>query len=95
MNGDGFGKGSHLSLFFVVMRGDYDALQTWPFQKKITMLLDQGNGDHMIDHEFHSQSSSFQRPKSDINIASGSPATLYACRQYIQDDAMFIKITVD
>ncbi|CAB4013192.1 TNF receptor-associated factor 3-like [Paramuricea clavata] len=50
MNGDGFGKGSHLSLFFVVMRGDYDALQTWPFRKKITMmLLDQGNGDHMID----------------------------------------------
>jgi hypothetical protein len=50
MNGDGFGKGSHLSLFFVVMRGDYDAVQTWPFQKKITMmLLDQGNGDHMID----------------------------------------------
>ena len=49
------------------------------------MLLDQGNGDHMIDHEFHSdhQSSSFQRPKSDMNIASGSPATLYACRQYI------------
>jgi hypothetical protein len=28
----------------------YDALQTWPFQKKNTMMqLDQGNGDHMID----------------------------------------------
>ena len=45
-----FCKGSHLSLFFVVMRGDYDALQTWPFQKKITMmLLDQGYGDHNED----------------------------------------------
>ncbi|XP_046855204.1 TNF receptor-associated factor 3-like [Xenia sp. Carnegie-2017] len=43
MNGDGFGKGTHLSLFFIVMKGDYDALQTWPFQKKITMMLmDQG-----------------------------------------------------
>ena len=101
MNGDGFGKGSHLSLFFVVMRGDSDALQTWPFQKKITMmLLDQGNGDHMID-AFNSdpQSSSFQRPKSDMNIASGSPLFMpldsLNNRQYIKDDVLFIKIIVD
>ncbi len=101
MNGDGFGKGSHLSLFFVVIRGDFDPLQTWPFQKKITMmLLDQGNGDHMID-AFHSdpQSSSFQRPKSDMNIASGSPLFMpldsLNNRQYIKDDVMFIKIIVD
>ncbi|XP_028415913.1 TNF receptor-associated factor 3-like [Dendronephthya gigantea] len=101
MNGDGFGKGSHLSLFFVVMKGEFDALQTWPFQKKITMmLLDQGNGDHMVD-AFHSdpQSSSFQRPKSDMNIASGSPLFMpidnLNNRQYIKDDVMFIKIVVD
>ena len=101
MNGDGFGKGSHLSLFFVVMKGDYDALQTWPFQKKITMmLLDQGNGDHMIN-AFHSdpQSSSFQRPKSDMNIAWGSPLFMpldsLSNRQYIKDDVMFVKIIVD
>ncbi|CAB4027230.1 TNF receptor-associated factor 2-like, partial [Paramuricea clavata] len=100
LNGDGFGKGSHLSLFFVVMRGDYDALQSWPFQKKITMmLLDQGNGDHMID-AFNSdpQSSSFQRPKSDMNIASGSPLFMpldsLNNRQYIKDDVVFIKIIV-
>ncbi|XP_028415920.1 TNF receptor-associated factor 3-like [Dendronephthya gigantea] len=101
MNGDGFGKGSHLSLFFVVMKGDYDSLQTWPFQKKITiMLLDQGNGDHMVN-VFHSdpQSSSFQRPTSDMNIASGSPLFMpidnLSNRQYIKDDVMFIKIIVD
>ena len=101
MNGDGFGKGTHLSLFFVVMKGDYDALQTWPLQKKITMmLLDQGNGDHMID-AFHSdpQSSSFKRPTSDMNIASGSPLFIpidsLNNRQYVKDDVMFIKIIVD
>ncbi|XP_046855662.1 TNF receptor-associated factor 2-like [Xenia sp. Carnegie-2017] len=101
MNGDGFGKGTHLSLFFVVMKGDNDALQTWPFQKKITMMLmDQGNGDHMID-AFHSdpQSSSFQRPKSDMNIASGSPLFMplesLKNRQYIKDDTLFLKMIID
>ncbi|XP_046855628.1 TNF receptor-associated factor 3-like isoform X1 [Xenia sp. Carnegie-2017] len=101
MNGDGFGKGTHLSLFFVVMKGDYDVLQSWPFQKKITMMLmDQGNGDHMID-AFHSdpQSSSFQRPKSDMNIASGSPLFMplesLKNRQYIKDDTLFLKMIID
>ncbi|XP_046855636.1 TNF receptor-associated factor 3-like [Xenia sp. Carnegie-2017] len=101
MNGDDPKQETHLSLFFVVMKGDYDALQTWPFQKKITMMLiDQGNGDHMID-AFHSdpQSSSFQRPKSDMNIASGSPFFMplesLKNRQYIKDDTLFIKLIVN
>ena len=101
MNGDGMGKVTHLSLFFVVTKGDYDALQTWSFQKKITMmLLDQGNGDHMIDaFQSDPQSSSFRRPTSDMNIASGSPLFMpldnLNNRQYIKDDVMLIKIIVD
>ncbi|XP_041575561.2 TNF receptor-associated factor 1 isoform X2 [Taeniopygia guttata] len=34
LNGDGTGKGTHMSLFFVVMKGDYDALLPWPFRHK-------------------------------------------------------------
>ena len=45
LNGDGMGKGTHISLFFVIMRGEYDALLRWPFRQKVTfMLLDQENG---------------------------------------------------
>jgi len=29
------GKGTHVSLFFVVMKGDYDALLPWPFRHKV------------------------------------------------------------
>ena len=75
LNGNGLGKGTHLSLLFVMFRGEYDVLQTWPFQKKLTMmLLNQGNGEHIID-VFYSDplSSSFKRPKSDMNIACGFP----------------------
>ncbi len=87
-----------------LLKGDYDALQTWPMQKTITMLLlDQGNGtneDHIIDAFLSDpQSSSFQRPKSDMNIASGSPLFMpldsLNNRQFIKDDVMFIKIIVD
>eukprot|EP00058_Branchiostoma_floridae_P000767 XP_002586255.1 hypothetical protein BRAFLDRAFT_109339 [Branchiostoma floridae] len=30
LNGDGMGKGSHISLFFVLMRGHFDWLLRWP-----------------------------------------------------------------
>ena len=43
------GLGTHISLFFVVMRGQYDAILRWPFRQKVTfMLLDQDNVEHVI-----------------------------------------------
>ena len=38
-NGDGLGQGSHLSVFFVVMRGPHDAILSWPFKQKVTLAL--------------------------------------------------------
>lgn len=39
LNGDGMGYQSHLSLFFVIMRGECDPLLKWPFEHKISMIL--------------------------------------------------------
>ncbi|XP_064146786.1 TNF receptor-associated factor 2 isoform X6 [Loxodonta africana] len=102
LNGDGTGRGTHLSLFFVVMRGPNDALLRWPFNQKVTlMLLDQNNREHVID-AFRPDvtSSSFQRPISDMNIASGCPlfcpvSKMEAKNSYVRDDAIFIKAIVD
>jgi len=42
LDGDGSGKSTHLSLFFVLARGNFDALLRWPFNQRVTMtLLDQ------------------------------------------------------
>ena len=101
LNGDGIGKGTHFSIFFVVMRGEYDAILRWPFRQKVTfMLLDQDNVEHVVDaFRPDPSSSSFQRPKRDMNIASGCP-TFCAMTQlnnhaYVKDDTMFIKVIVD
>uniref|UniRef100_A0A5F8HAI1 TNF receptor-associated factor n=3 Tax=Monodelphis domestica TaxID=13616 RepID=A0A5F8HAI1_MONDO len=102
LNGDGTGRGTHLSLFFVVMKGPNDALLRWPFNQKVTlMLLDQNNREHVID-AFRPDvtSSSFQRPVSDMNIASGCPlfcpvSKMESKNSYVRDDAIFIKAIVD
>ena len=38
-NGDGRGKGTHLSLFLTNIEGEYDAILQWPFPKKVTLTL--------------------------------------------------------
>ncbi|XP_038821479.1 TNF receptor-associated factor 2-like isoform X2 [Salvelinus namaycush] len=102
LNGDGTGRGTHLSLFFVVMRGKCDALLKWPFSQKVTlMLLDQNNREHIIDaFRPDVSSTSFQRPISEMNIASGCPlfcplAKLAGKSSYLRDDTIFIKAIVD
>lgn len=74
----------------------------WALSSQVTlMLLDQNNREHVID-AFRPDvtSSSFQRPVSDMNIASGCPlfcpvSKMEAKNSYVRDDAIFIKAIVD
>jgi len=104
LNGDGMGKNTHLSLFFVVMRGEYDAMLRWPFEYKVTlMLLDQSPRRNNLSDTFRPDptSSSFRKPTTDMNIASGCPLFVAhnvltgSQAQYIKDDTIFVKVRVD
>ena len=101
LNGDGMGKGTHISVFFVVMRGQYDAILRWPFRQKVTFVLfDQDNVQHVIEaFRPDPNSPSFQRPRRETNIASGCPMfcslTELNNHAYVRDDTMFLKIIVD
>lgn len=103
LNGDGTGKRTHLSLFIVIMRGEYDALLPWPFRNKVTfMLLDQNNREHAIDaFRPDLNSASFQRPQSETNVASGCPLFFPLNKlqspkhAYVKDDTMFLKCIVE
>jgi len=83
------------------MRGEYDAILRWPFRQKVTfMLLDQDNVEHVIDaFRPDPNSSSFQRPRRETNIASGCPMFCSIeelnNHAYVRDDTMFFKIIVD
>lgn len=102
-NGDGMGKGSHLSLFFVLMKGNFDAILTWPFKQRVTFcLINQQGENHVIDSFRPDQtSSSFKRPTSDMNIASGCPLFVRLDdltnpkNGYLKDDTLFIKVIID
>ena len=101
MDGDGSGKGTHLSFFLTIMRGEYDALLTWPFKQAVTlMLLDQDKQKDIVQ-SFRPEptSSSFQRPRNEMNVASGCPLfaslSILENPSYVKEDIIFLKCKID
>ena len=102
LNGDGMGKGTHLSFFFVVMKGPFDALLPWPFKQKVTLtIINQAGKKHVTGPiRPDPQSNSFQRPtQKEMNVASGCPMFI---RQeqllnggFVKDDCIVLRTVVD
>ena len=116
------GYKTHLSLFFVLMKGEFDALLKWPFEHKISMILvgkqlklmqkffivchvtsfhaDQDHRKHIVQtFKPTLDSNSFQRPRTDMNVASGCPQfaklSILDEENYVREDVLFIKCIVD
>ena len=105
MDGDGSGKGTHLSFYIAVMRGEYNAQLTWPFRQKVTLILQDQNHQQHIAKWFKPDpveyNASFQRPSphSEMNVAFGcpkfAPLSVLDNPSYVKDDAMILKCIVD
>lgn len=107
LNGDGSGKGTHMSLYFIIMKSDYDNLLKWPFKQQIKfILLDQSALEpkyHLVESfKPDPNSVSYKKPSGQMNVASGLP--LFCSHknlfentnsQFIKDNTLFIKIIVD
>ncbi|KAG7460558.1 TNF receptor-associated factor 5-like, partial [Solea senegalensis] len=107
LNGDGEGRGTHLSLYVVLMPGDFDALLPWPFRQTVSLsLLDQrGAADHRsLSFRPDPASKSFQQPdtRAASNLAVGFSCfcpldELQDTRDaaYVRDDTLFVRVKVD
>ena len=102
LNGDGSGKGSHISVFFVLMKSEHDNLLKWPFDRPVTFeLINQENRSQSISETFmpEKRSASFQQPKSEMNVASGFPRfashSVLSQHQFVAGDAIYIRCKID
>ncbi|KAJ1134344.1 hypothetical protein NDU88_000796 [Pleurodeles waltl] len=103
LNGDGAGHRSHVSLFLVIMKGEYDFQLAWPFLHKVVFLLLDQTNQHHVSASFRpsSESSSFQQPVTAMNVASGIPEFVpldllhTGANKYLQDDTLAIKAVID
>ena len=102
LNGDGIGKGTHLSVFFVLMRSEHDSLLEWPFKQSVRfILMNQKNPAASVTEAFMPDlhSPSFQKPSNDMNIASGFPKfarqSVLHNEEFTQGNTIYIKCQVD
>ncbi|XP_078128375.1 TNF receptor-associated factor 5 isoform X2 [Sander vitreus] len=102
LNGDGEGRGTHLSLYVVLMPGDFDALLPWPFRQTVSLsVLDQSGAANHRSLSFRPDpaSKSFQRPAAESvsNVAVGFSCfiPLNELAAYVKDDTLFVKVKVD
>ena len=100
LDGDGSGKGRYISYFLTIMKGEYDALLEWPFQHMATMTLVNQKGNNNIVQSFRPNptSTSFHRPKSDMNVAFGcpkfAPLSILDNPEFVVDDVVFFKCVI-
>ena len=101
LQGDGEGKGTHISVFFVVMKSEFDELLRWPMRKQVIIQLVnlRNEADSVIETFFsNTRLSSFQRPTENMNVAVEYPRLIsieqFLNRGFVKDNSTFIKVTV-
>ena len=103
-NGCGPGKNTHMSVFTVVMKGEYDAILPWPFRKKVTFTVIDQQEDaaqrENVTMEFATGDFPKQhgRPVREENTGLGFEQLIshekLNSRRYLVDDTLFLQVEV-
>lgn len=91
------GNELRLSLYFTIMRGEFDCFLTWPFSSKVSFILVDPNYRKHVVRSFrpNRENASYLRPVSEMNIAIGFPHFASVSESYIRDNSILIKCIVD
>lgn len=105
LNGRDRGRGKHLSLYIIIMKGAYDTLLDWPYNMKVTFyLLDQGDARQHRSHTLSPNLSLpnikvvFNKPTGKENLGIGNPCfvpqEVLESGTFVQEDTIFIKVAL-
>ena len=103
-NGQTWGKNTHLSVYIGIMKGEYDAILAWPFNKKVSFALIDQQEDPVERENVVKRTSpgdhpeNCARPINEENISRGhtqfiSHEKLFS-RRYLVDDTLFLQVEV-
>ena len=102
-NGIGDAKNTHLSVFIIIMKGEYDAILPWHFNKKVKFtLIDQqdepGKRDNKTAELIGRNTSNFTRPTTEEIIGVGFKCFIsheeLKSQHYIVDDTLFLQVEI-
>ena len=98
-NGHGTGKGTHVSVYVHLMKGEFDDLLKWPFRGEVTIQLKKNNPSHyqkILSFDNATLDKCVCKPTKERNFGWGfqylSHADLYA-GGYLKDDKLVFCIS--
>ena len=107
-NGNGEGKGTHVSVYACLMKGDNDDSLTWPFTGSVTTeLLNQLEDKNHYEKIYlfpHANAVSERVTNGSTGICFGYRQyishsdlnyNIFYKRQYLVDDTLFFRVSVD
>ena len=83
LNGDGSGRGTHISFLITLMKGEFDPLLPWPFKQTISLSFLAQDGVSQDIRQPDEDSSGFQIPKSETKVASHCLWLLCTCMAWV------------
>ena len=101
VNGHGAGKGTHVSVYACIMKGDHDAELNWPFVGNITFtLLNQledknHHSDTIIIHKEDKARVGISRGRNKFIPHSSLAYDRVRNTQYLKDDTLYFRMSVD
>nr|XP_058965315.1 TNF receptor-associated factor 4-like [Pocillopora verrucosa] len=102
-NGIGNAKNTHMSVFITIMKGEYDAILPWHFNKKVKLtLIDQEDDPEERENETKEVEGrnipSFSRPIAEENTGIGFDCFVshekLKSQHYIVDDTLFLQVEI-
>ena len=106
LNGQGDGEGTHMSVFFQLMKGKLDDYLKWPFDKLIDfVLIHQDDQSKCFTRTLTTaknaettKSTNFKKPVSDCNISRGYNKFITLTELYdggfIKNDILYIRCVI-
>lgn len=87
----------HLSVYFTIMRGEYDSFLKWPFSSKVSLILvDPSKRKPIVKIlQPNPKSHSYFYPDSEMNIPIGFPSFARITENYVRENSVLIKCIVD
>ena len=104
-NGNGDGKGTHVSVFINIMPGEYDDTLEWPLRGKFTVCMlnqleDRGHHEQFINFTENTGSAAYRREEED-DLGWGRKKfitplmlkfRLHSNIQYLKDDTLYFRV---